>query len=636
MRMRHGLWIALFTLLLFSKVAQAQNVPVGSSDWFFSPYNWNVLGASEAVANEPGAYFSIRFAGSGSVVLNLDTVGMLAAGDKTTLVVQWRIDSTVFAPHVLALSESRLTLATGLSNGAHTLQFSFVSSDYHQDRWARTTNAMGGLPAPAQSLRVTGLTLDAGGTTLPPNSLRPRRLLVYGDSITEGAVIKPANDATQTYAIALAQLLNAEYGIVGNAGQGWTASNAPASGVPIFRDAFSQQFSLGPRFPLLNGAPAPDYVVVNMGTNDAIFGDVFNPARPNLVTEYALAWLLQMRAYLPASQVFIVVPFGGFYAEALQSAYTQYAIARPMDAAVHFINLGSTAQTGITALSPGGTAQSFDGIHPNAITHFALGCQLTAAIQTSLGRNDVNGDGKSDLILQNMASNQIAAWFQNGAMVQGGAFVSPVPDSDYQVVGSADFNGDGKPDFVFQSRRTGQVALWYMNGTTFTGGELLSLTPLRDYKVVSIGDFNGDGKPDIVFQNQTTNQIVIWYMDGAKVTGAATLDQTPASGYKLVGSGDFNRDSQTDLVFQNVSSGAIVLWYLNGARFAGGAQITATPPAGYWVEAVADFDGDGRPDLAMRNAGGSMLLWHLDNSRVYSTETISLRLDTSYRIVGPR
>ena len=58
----------------------------------------------------------------------------------------------------------------------------------------------------------------------------------------------------------------------------------------------------------------PIYVVLNMGTNDAIFGDILTPARPDMVTEYALAWLHQMRAYLPYSQVFIVVPFGGFYA----------------------------------------------------------------------------------------------------------------------------------------------------------------------------------------------------------------------------------------------------------------------------------------------------------------------------------
>ncbi|MCW3099274.1 MAG: hypothetical protein JWL77_4892 [Chthonomonadaceae bacterium] len=635
MRSQSKLWFVLAALLFLPQTLWGQSVPVGASNWFFSPYNWNSLGLNEIVTNQPGAYFSLRFAGSSRAVLNLDTVGTPAVNGSTSMAVQWQIDTTLYPAHTLALTDTQLLLATDLNNSAHTIRFWLVSSDYHQDRWARTTNPVGGFLAPAQSLRVTGLTLDPGATVLAPTSLRPKRILFYGDSITEGCAIQPANDAGATYALQCAQLLNAEYGIVGNAGQGWTCSNAPSTGVPFFRDAFTQYYGQAPRLPILNGAPAPDYVILNMGTNDAIFGDVLNPARPDLVTEYALAWLQMMRTYLPAGQVFIVVPFGGFYGQALQSAYTQYVIARPGDTKVGFLNLGPTAQTGLTAQTPGGTAQSFDGIHPNAVTHRALGYQLTDAIKTALGRNDLNGDGKSDLILQNTVSNQIAGWFQNGATVKGGAFVSSVPDSDYQVVGSADFNGDGKPDFVFQNRRTGQIALWYMNGTTLLGGSLIVQTPMSGYRVVGVGDFNGDGKPDLVFQNQTTHQIAFWFIDGDRVIGGSVLDQVPAVSYQLVGTGDFNRDGQSDLLFQDAVSGALALWYLNGVRYASGATVSTVPPTGYHVEAIADFDGDGRPDVVMRSTDGKIVLWHLDNANVYLRETLSIRLDPSFRIAGP-
>lgn len=636
MRLQLRLWFVLSALLFLPQTLWGQSVPVGASNWFFSPYNWNSLGLNEIVTNEPGAYFSLRFAGSRRAVLNLDTVGTSGVNGSTSMVVQWRIDSTLYPAHMLALTDTRLTLATGLSSDAHTVQFWFMSSDYHQDRWTRTANLAGGFLAPAQSLRVTGMTLDPGATVLPPNALRPKRILFYGDSITEGCMLRPSNDAGATYAVTCAQLLNAEYGVVGNAGQGWTCSNAPGTGVPIFRDAFTQFYGQAPRLPLLNGTPAPDYVILNMGTNDAIFGDVLTPARPELVTAYALAWLHQMRTYLPSSQIFIVVPFGGFYGQALQSAYTQYIIARPDDTKVGFLNLGPTAQTGLTTQASGGTPQSFDGIHPNAATHRALGYQLTGAIQTALGRNDLNSDGKSDLILQNTVSNQIAGWFQNGATVEGGAFVSSVPNGDYQVAGSADFNGDGKPDFVFQNRRTGQIALWYMNGTTLLGGSLIAQTPASGYKVVGVGDFNGDGKPDLVFQNQATHQIAFWFMDGGRVIGGSLLDQVPAASYRLVGTGDFNRDGQSDLLFQDAVSGTLALWYLNGARYAGGATVSAVPPAGYHVEAIADFDGDGRPDVVLRDPNGNIVLWHLDGATVYLRETLSLRLDPAFRIAGPR
>ncbi len=86
-----------------------------------------------------------------------------------------------------------------------------------------------------------------------------------------------------------------------------------------------------------------------------------------------------------------------------------------------------------------------------------------------LFHSDFNGDGKTDLVLQNQSGNQIAIWNLNGLTVNGGALVSAVPDASYHVVATADFNGDGHPDFALQNQTTGQVILWYMNGTTLMG-----------------------------------------------------------------------------------------------------------------------------------------------------------------------
>ncbi|MCW3100244.1 MAG: hypothetical protein JWL77_5862 [Chthonomonadaceae bacterium] len=641
MRLRYVLWIVLLSFLTLpqSLFAQTVSIPISSSNWFFSPYNWTAPGSiqidglsmPEIITNEPGAYFTLSFADSKQVVLNLDTINIVSVGGMTSMVVQWRVDSTLYPPHTLALADTRLTLATDLGPGTHTVQFWLVSSDYRQDRWSKTTSLVSGFLGPAQSLRITGVALDAGVNLIAPVGVRPKRILFFGDSITEGAGLDPADDASQTYVTLCAQLLNAEYGVIANPGQGWACNIAPASGVPTFGTAFDQYYGQTPRFPFIAGTSTPDYVIVNMGTNDAIYG-----ADPGAVTTAAMTFLQQIRSDLPSSQIFIVVPFGGFEALALQSAVSQYLLSNPTDTKVSLIDLGATAQAGLMGQVPGGSPESYDGIHPNAATHRALGFQLTAALQTALGSNDINGDGKSDLILQNVASNQIADWFQNDTVVQNGAFVPSVPDGDYQVAGSGDFNGDGKPDYVFQNRVTNQIAIWYMNGTSVVGGSLLALTPDSNYKIVGVGDFNGDGKPDIVFQNQTTNQIVFWFMDGSTVIGGAVLPQVPGAGYQVVGVGDFNRDGQKDLLFQNTTSGALVLWYMNGTQYADGAVVSATPEAGYRVEAIADFDGDGRPDVALRDPNGNIVLWHLDGAKVYSTKTLSTRLDSSFRIAGPR
>jgi hypothetical protein len=642
MRLPHGVWIALIALCFLPQWSYGQKtIPVTDPNLFFSPYNWTIPGLgdtpapspTEIVSNQPGAYFLAQFSGSTRVVLNLDLLGTPPGGGTTSLAVRWRIDNTLFLKQNLDNTQPNLTLASNLSAGPHTLQFWFVSSAYTVNRWARTATLGNRYPAPPQSLRIAGITLDSGATLLAPTGLRPGRILFYGDSITEGLGALPAQDATMTYAVTCARLFNAEYGIVGNSGQGWTHNTAPTIGVPLFGDAYTLHFDQTPRFPSGRAAPPPDYVLVNMGTNDWVYGV---PQNDIGVTNAAFHWLEEMRTYFPSSQVFLVVPFGGFVQPALVAAYNRYLLVHPADKKVSFIDLASTAQTGLTALGKGATQQSFDGEHPDAPTHLLLGYQLTAAMQTALGRNDFDGDGRSDLILQNTATNQIAGWFLNSARVLNSALVSDVPDSSYQVVGSADFNGDGKPDCLFQNRLTGQLAVWFMNRTTHNGGVLLWQTPANGYKVVGVGDFNGDGKPDIVFQHETTNQIVLWFMDSTTMVGGVVLNTVPVAGYHVVGTADFNRDGQNDLLFQNDTTGALVIWYMNGTQYAGGESVSAMPVAGYRVESIADFDGDGRPDVALRNAAGTIALWHLDNAHLFQAEILSLRLDPVFRIAGPR
>ena len=342
MRMRYGFWIVLLALWVLPQAVQSQTVvPFNDAHWFFSPYNWTPLGTTETVANEPGAYCSLTFAGSSQAVLSLDTTGIppaIGSATSTTMVVQGSIDNNPSPPHTLLTTDTQLTLATSLSPSAHTLRFWFVASNNYgstadyKDRWTQTVPVTGGYLVPPQSLRLTGLSLDSGATVAPP-TVRPKRALFFGDSITEGLHVYSANpaisDSARTFAIICVQQLNAEYGIVGNPGQGWVKT-LNGSGVPAFGQAFSQFYAGTPRFPLPNGVQAPDYVFLNMGTNDD--------------------------------------------------------------------------------LSP----------------------------------NDFNGDGLSDLVLQNTVTNQIAVWFLNDAAVLNGAFFPALPDSDYQIVGSDDFNGDGK------------------------------------------------------------------------------------------------------------------------------------------------------------------------------------------------
>jgi hypothetical protein len=105
-----------------------------------------------------------------------------------------------------------------------------------------------------------------------------------------------------------------------------------------------------------------------------------------------------------------------------------------------------------------------------------------------VGTGDFNGDGKTDILLQN-TSGLLACWFMNGTnlTVVSGAYLTPSSvDPSWKIVGTADVNGDGKTDILLQNT-TGLVACWFMNGTNLTVVSGAYLSPVADpsWKFVS-------------------------------------------------------------------------------------------------------------------------------------------------------
>jgi len=205
---------------------------------------------------------------------------------------------------------------------------------------------------------------------------------------------------------------------------------------------------------------------------------------------------------------------------------------------------------------------------------------------TLVGAGDFSGNGSTALVLQSRTSNQIAFWYTSGtnnATIPGGNFVNTTPGTGWKVAGVGDFNGDGKSDLVFQNQTTNQVAIWFMNGYLYNGGVLLPFTPPAGWNVVGVGDFNKDGFPDLAFQNQTTNQIALWYMRRSTYSDGTTLATVPGSGYKVVGVGDYNGDGSADLLFQNQTSNQAAVWYLNNGAYVGGNVLSLAPPSGWKI-----------------------------------------------------
>ena len=266
----------------------------------YSPYNWNVGGAAAITVNA-GAYFRTMFGGSTTCVLNFDVSAMVSPTSE----IWSRIDNGPWTQAAVGTTISLNIPAIMLSNGDvpyHLLELVVKSTTETQNRW----NA-------GNSTRVVfkGLTLDAGATLVAPLAA-PKKLLIYGDSITEGVRTlgeaatndTDRNDAMMGWAFRLGALLGAEVGVVGFGASGLSVTGS--GNVPV----------LGTSYGLLYGgvsrsfSPAPDMVMFNEGTNDG---------STNIVAAMT-AVLNGIIAACPSTVVAVLRPFNGNQVANLQAA----------------------------------------------------------------------------------------------------------------------------------------------------------------------------------------------------------------------------------------------------------------------------------------------------------------------------
>jgi len=265
---------------------------------------------------------------------------------------------------------------------------------------------------------------------------------------------------------------------------------------------------------------------------------------------------------------------------------------------------------------------------------------------TSVAVEDVNGDGKLDLLVA--TGSAVAVLLGNG----DGTFqpVKTYPSGGLTAlsVAVADVNGDSKPDLV--------VANWCtdINCTASSVGVLLgngdgTFQAVVNYNSgglfansVVIGDVNGDGKLDLVVVNGSTSSTVAAGNVGVLLGNGDGTFQTAVpynrGGYGAgsVALSDVNGDGKPDLVVANCSTSvktcggadgdvAVLLGNGNGTfKTAVSFGSGGTTPFGV---AVGDVNGDGKPDIVAANCAGTQCgsglgeLGVLINTTVGSTAT---------------
>ncbi|BAY79401.1 Na-Ca exchanger/integrin-beta4 (plasmid) [Nostoc linckia NIES-25] len=250
-----------------------------------------------------------------------------------------------------------------------------------------------------------------------------------------------------------------------------------------------------------------------------------------------------------------------------------------------------------------------DGTFQTAV-NFALG---SGSGPVSVAVKDFNGDGKSDIVTVNNASQNISVLLGDGTGSFATATNFKVPSRPTSV-SVGDFNKDGKSDLAVTSSYFNNVSILLGNGDgTFNSATQFDVG-INPNSVI-VGDFNKDSKLDLAVANSGSNNVSVLLGNGSGGFGVATnfnVGLNPVSVTEI----DFNQDGNSDLAVANADSNTVSVLLGNGTGGFGNATNFNVGTTPYSVT-VSDFDKDGKSDLAVANSQSknvSLLFNNLNNS----------------------
>ena len=321
------------------------------------------------------------------------------------------------------------------------------------------------------------------------------------------------------------------------------------------------------------------------------------------------------------------------------------------DGKTDFVDVASNSSANIMLLPMISNGSGFaDGAWLNTtIAYGSSAPQVLAA--------DINGDGKADLLVLTSTNAitpssgllVVTPFFSTGTTwVQGASINTGVAYPSMQTsVMATDVNGDGRTDLVVALNNAGNLSLLPLisNGTTFTAGtQFNSAIPFNSMSATSgpsllVLDVNGDGCGDIVQPYLLNNVLILYpylstctansFTNGVALnTGQGAPAASTATDSGLIAL-DINGDGKTDIV-QVMDSGvklSLIPYYSTGTGFVMGASLStgetyATGANGGPNLIAVDLNGDGRVDLVQQwNNGGTLyLIPYISNGTTFTAQ----------------
>ncbi len=340
--------------LLFAAPLFAQTVVTfPNSNVFLSPYAWRIDGSNAAINPTGGGYLKFQVTGTVSILANVDTTlnAVLGSNDMPSLKVivsSPTLDGQATFVQFPAnnTANTQITLASGLS--ATTVYNVIVSSiggnQASSNCWSAT----------ACQAKINSLQFDSGATLSPP-IVRPKNIMVYGDSYllgyfgaTQTGPYYSYIDFTLSWPFFMGYALNGEYGQVGVGSQGWVhAGNGSYPAFPSSWNGFDSTHAK-------TFTPSPDYVFIAEGIND-------HGLSADAVQAAVTTTLQAMRsAFGSNTKIFVVIPINRQMVGPIRAG-----VGATADPLVYVLDPGTQYQN--TVFAGAATWASPDGLHLDAI-----------------------------------------------------------------------------------------------------------------------------------------------------------------------------------------------------------------------------------------------------------------------------
>jgi hypothetical protein len=259
---------------------------------------------------------------------------------------------------------------------------------------------------------------------------------------------------------------------------------------------------------------------------------------------------------------------------------------------------------------------------------------LTGAYLAGVTAEDMNGDGRADLIVAvgdaTPASDHVSVLMNKtvpGAdSVSLGAPVDVTVPNGSEAPAVGDLNNDGRPDIAVAASASNQMAV--LVNSTPPGAEAASFQPYQSFSIgdarspnsIALGDLNRDGRLDVLTANLQSPRpggsvFINTTAPGAAVVGFAAAQQLDAGGIpKGAALMDFDGDGALDMLIGE--DGGEQIRVFRNATAPGSNTLSISSEATiddvHWATAlrVADINLDGKTDLVASGAdeGTSVLL----------------------------